>query len=117
MARIIKTKRDIPYTSTEEHHRKFVEFVQSEVVKRHGVVGYDPVVAMALIGTDPALQDLKLKLDAHKEVAKYWRAQLNRTEISGPDGAPIQVEQVEVEEMLEAVEAFVKGESGRIEEK
>lgn len=41
---------------------------------------YHPVVAMAVIGNDDSL-DKSIRLQAHKEVAKYYEAQLKSSEV------------------------------------
>jgi hypothetical protein len=46
---------------------------------------YHPVVAMAVMANDKLI-DPTLRLQAHKEVAKYFEPQLKSIEISNPDG-------------------------------
>lgn len=80
--------------------------IAERVAHDHNVVEYDPVVAMALIATDPeingrdattgapipgAQRNLKLALEAHKEVAKYTRPALKQVELVGEGGGPINV--------------------------
>lgn len=111
MARKIIPRRSLDYQPSEEHHRKFIEFVQQRVKERHGIDGYDPVLAMALMATDPALdEELKLQLECHKEVAKYWHSQLQRTEVTGADGGPVQVEErkANIRDILQSIETIVK---------
>jgi len=46
---------------------------------------YDPIMAMIAIAKKKGVKD-ELKLQAHKEIAKYVRPQLRSIEVTGRDG-------------------------------
>lgn len=52
--------------------------------------GYDPVLAMVKIATDNE-NDIFLRFNAHKEVAKYIRPQLRAVEVKNVDQKPVNV--------------------------
>lgn len=115
---MIKRPKSNPHEPevSDRQREDLLTLIQREVERHHGVIGYDPVVAMALIATDPVVnglapdpltavpanpakgleaippvirRDRKTALDAHKEVAKYTRPQLKQVEVSGLGGGPI----------------------------
>jgi hypothetical protein len=91
---------------SQNQRDQLLALISERVGHDNHVVEYDPVVAMALIATDPEIngrdpdtgeriqgspRDLKLALDAHKEVAKYTRPQLKQVEVVGAGGGPLEV--------------------------
>lgn len=52
--------------------------------------GYHPVVAMAIIANDDG-NDIDLKFQAHKEVAKYVCPQLKAVEVTGVGGEAMEI--------------------------
>ena len=52
--------------------------------------GYHPVIKMADIAMDES-NDVQLRANMHKEVAKYVTPQLKAIEHSGPDGQQLQI--------------------------
>lgn len=105
-------------TVSDQQRSDLLKLIRQKVQEAHGVVGYDPVVAMAVIGTDPVLngleadpltevpadpakgiagrpayrrRDTRVVMDAHKEVAKYTRPQLKQIEVTGAGGGPLEV--------------------------
>lgn len=59
--------------------------------------GYNPVAAMAEMANDKKLDD-NLRLQAHKEVAKYTFPQLKAIEVSAGNGATFKAFVLEVTE-------------------
>ena len=51
---------------------------------------YHPVIAMAIIANDP-INDIELKFQAHKEVAKYVCPQLKAVEVTGMGGEAMEI--------------------------
>lgn len=49
---------------------------------------YDPVIHMAEIANDSE-NDISIRFNASKEVAKYRHAQLKAVEVTGEDGGPV----------------------------
>src|SRR5512147_1848530 len=78
-------------------HRLLLDRIQAKVAEVNGLEQYDPVVAMALIATDPTIQanaitvlpngtqvptgNVPLALKAHSEVAKYTHPTLKQIEV------------------------------------
>ena len=54
---------------------------------------FHPIMKMADIAADDD-NDIRLRFDAWKEIAKYTEAQLKAVEITGEDGGPITVANV-----------------------
>ena len=54
---------------------------------------FHPIIKMADIAADDD-NDIRLRFDAWKEIAKYTEAQLKAVEITGEDGGPITVANV-----------------------
>lgn len=52
--------------------------------------GYHPVMAMAEIANDPAVE-LDTRFQAHKEVAQYVEPKRKAIEHSGTDGGPVRM--------------------------
>lgn len=91
---------------------KLRQLISDEVRARHGLTSYDPVVAMALIGCDPAnSSDPSLVLSAHKEVAKYLHPTLKQVEVAGPGGGPVSVESSEAKELVDLVRQVISKQS------
>ena len=110
MIKRVKSSNAEPAVS-DRQRENLLALIQEQVERHNGVVGYDPVVAMALIATDPVVnglapdpltanndhpegvlrRDRRIAMDAHKEVAKYTRPQLKQMELTGPGGGPVQV--------------------------
>lgn len=91
---------------SDNQREMLLALIAERVSAEHMVVEYDPVVAMALIATDPeingrdvvtgdrvmnAQRNLGLALAAHREVAKYTRPQLKQIEVTGAGGGPLEV--------------------------
>ena len=54
---------------------------------------FHPIMKMAGIASDDD-NDIRLRFDAWKEIAKYTEAQLKAVEITGEDGGPITISNV-----------------------
>lgn len=104
MKRIPSSNKE-PEVSANQR-QQLLDLIAERVGRDHHVVEYDPVVAMALIATDPEVngrdpltgerlqghpRKLDLALAAHAQVAKYTRPQLKQVEVTGQGGGPLEV--------------------------
>jgi len=113
MPKIIRP--DVKVEVSVKMRSSLMEDVRRRVREANNIVGYDPVVESALIATHPDLaKNYELRLRANAMVAEYFHPKLNRTEISGPDGGPIETKGSDVEKLLEAVEDLVRQNGAKI---
>lgn len=58
---------------------------------REAFPDYDPLVAMVRLANDPTKDD-QLRFNAHKEIAQYMYPKRKAVELSGVEGAPLDLE-------------------------
>lgn len=95
--------------------------IAEKVLEVNGLEAYDPVIAMALIATDPTIQagasstasgqmvvtaNVPLALKAHSEVAKYTHPTLKQIEVTGQGGGAIEVRAGMAKEIVDLVMAL-----------
>lgn len=107
MPKIIRP--DVKVEVSERMRSVLFEEVRRRVREKFGIVGYDPVIEMALIANDPELaKAYELRLKANEKVAEYVHPKMNRVELSGPEGGPIETKGTGVQELLTAIEGLVR---------
>jgi hypothetical protein len=80
--------------------------IDAEARQRALASGLTPLDYLLSIMRDES-QDRHARLDAAKAAAPYCHARLASTELSGPDGAPIQTLAITDEERARALAAFL----------
>ena len=114
MIKRVKSCNKEPEVS-DNQRQMLMDEIARRVAETHNLAEYDPVIAMALIATDPEVnginkltgerttyidhegrekltqRDLGLALAAHREVAKYTRPQLKQVELVGSGGGPLEI--------------------------
>jgi hypothetical protein len=80
--------------ASPQQHQLLRDLVASKVREKYPeLTEYDPVVSIALIACDPAIQstDRATVLRAHAEVARYIHPTLKQIEVSGVGGGAVKV--------------------------
>lgn len=90
-----------PKGSPNRSNPELLQKLQVCMKERFGLDNYDPAIALAEIACDQS-NPLDLRLRAHSAILPYVRAQLKAVEVSGPDGAPIEVKNTLVEKIIDS---------------
>jgi hypothetical protein len=109
VSRINRVRSDPHEPSVSDRQRELLfDLVKQKVQDVHGLTDYDPVVAMAIIGTDVQV-DVTTRLQAHGRVAKFVHPELKQVEVTGAGGGPLAVKHGVVEEVLDLMETLARG--------
>ena len=120
---------------SEAQRDTLLALIRERVAAVNGLEGYDPVVALALIATDPVVnglapdplyadaahpegqlrRDRRLAVDAHKEVARYPRPQLKQVEVTGAGGGPLVVQHGLASEIADLIAGLTQTTAERTE--
>lgn len=85
-----------------------IEKVKEAVAKSTDgkVKDYDPVVAMAEMANDPAMDDLT-RANCHRNVSRYIHAERKAIELTGEEGGPVELRIAAVDSIVALLDKII----------